>query len=126
MNVQAITWHAITVEPEQLETQKKFLTETLGLTLAMEMYGVFVYALPDGGMLELYTPQTAPDFGYNGSIAFGFRVDDVEAASAEIAEAGGELLGEINRVPDLDYAYRHFRGVDGRVYGLNESKPQPR
>ncbi|HWU09655.1 MAG TPA: hypothetical protein VN520_25305, partial [Streptomyces sp.] len=40
--------------------------------------------------------------------------------------AGGELLGEINRVPDLDYAYRHFRGIDGRVYGLNESKPQPR
>ena len=52
-------------------------------------------------------------------------LDDIEAASAEIAAAGGELLGEINRVPDLDYAYRHFRGVDGRVYGLNESKPQP-
>ena len=126
MNVQAITWHSITVEPEQLEAQKTFITETLGLPLAMEMYGVFVYALPDGGLLELYTPQTAPDFGYNGSIAFGFRVDDVEAASAEIAAAGGELLGEINRVPDADYAYRHFRGPDGSVYGLNESKPQPR
>ena len=126
MNVQAITWHAITVEPEQLENQKKFITETLGLTLAMEMYGVFVYAMPDGGLLELYTPQTAPDFGFNGSIAFGLRVDDVEAASAEIAAGGGELLGEINRVPDADYAYRHFRGPDGRVYGINESKPQPR
>ncbi len=122
MNVQAITWHSITVEPEQLETQKKFITETLGLTLAMEMYGVFVYALPDGGLLELYTPQTAPDFGYNGSIAFGFRVDDIEQASKEIQAAGGELLGDINRVPEMSYAYRHFRGPDGQVYGLNEQR----
>ena len=126
MITNGITWHAITVEPEAFEAQKDFITGTLGATLTMEMNGVLVFAFPDGGMLELYTPQTAPDFGYNGAIAFGFRVDDIEAASAEIAAAGGELLGEINRVPDLDYAYRHFRGPDGRVYGLNESKPQPR
>ena len=39
-----------------------------------------------------------------------------------IKAAGGELLGEITRVPDMGYAYRHFRGPDGRVYGLNEQK----
>ena len=122
MIVNAITWHSITVEPEHLEAQKRFISETLGLPLAMEMYGVFVYALPDGGMLELYTPQTAPDFGYNGSIAFGFRVDDIEAASEAVAAAGGELLGEINRVHEMGYAYRHFKGPDGIVYGLNEQK----
>ena len=126
MIVNGITWHAITVEPEAFEAQKTFITETLGLSLAMEMNGVLVFAFPDASMLELYTPQTAPDYGYNGAIAFGFRVDDMEAASADIAAAGVELLGEVNRVPDMDHAYRHFRGVDGRVYGLNESKPQPR
>ena len=63
-----------------------------------------------------------PSYGYNGSLAFGFRVDDIEHASREIAAAGGELLGEITRVQEMGYAYRHFRGPDGRVYGLNEQR----
>jgi len=77
---------------------------------------------PNGSTLELHTPDTVPDFGYNGSVAFGFRVDDIEAASAAVAAAGNELLGEINRVPEMNYAYRHFRAPNGIVYGLNEQK----
>ena len=126
MITNGITWHAITLEPEVFEAQKKLLIEIFGVSPAMEMDGVLVFQFPDGSMLELYTPQTAPDFGYNGAIAFGFRVDDIEAASAELAAAGAQLLGVINRVPDLDYAFCHFRALDGRVYGLNENKPQPR
>jgi predicted enzyme related to lactoylglutathione lyase len=49
-------------------------------------------------------------------------VDDIEAASAAVEGAGCELLGQITRVEDVAYAYRHFRGPDGRVYGLNEQK----
>jgi predicted enzyme related to lactoylglutathione lyase len=88
----------------------------------MEMEGVTVFNLPNGTLLELYAPQAVPDYGYNDAIAFGFRVDDIEAASAAIEGAGGELLGQITRVEDLGYAFRHFRGPDGRVYGLNEQK----
>jgi predicted enzyme related to lactoylglutathione lyase len=65
-------------------------------------------------------PAAVPAYGYNEGLAFGFRVDDIEAASAEIAAAGGELLGEITRTADIGYAYRHFKGPDGRVYGLNQ------
>ena len=39
-----------------------------------------------------------------------------------VEAAGGELLGEITRIEQLGYAYRHFRGPDGRVYGLNEQR----
>ena len=38
--------------------------------------------------------------------------------------AGAELLGEINRHPEMDYPWRHIKGVDGRIYGINERKPQ--
>ncbi len=72
--------------------------------------------------LELYTPETVPNFGYNGNVAFGFPFDDIDAASKAVASAGYELLGEINRVPEMNYAYRHFKGPDGIVYGLNEQK----
>lgn len=125
MNTTGITWHAVILEPDAFAATKKLLTETFGVSPAVDMDGFLMAALPDGTMLELYAPQAVPAYGYNDGIAFGFRVDDVEAASAELAEAGMELLGEINRMPDIAYAYRHFRGPDGRVYGINESKPQP-
>ena len=82
-----------------------------------------MFNMPNGTILELYAPQAVPDYGYNeGGVAFGFRVDDIEAASAAVEGAGCELLGQITRVEDLAYAFRHFRGPDGRVYGLNEQK----
>ena len=73
-------------------------------------------------MLELHAPQTVPDYGFNEAVVdFGFRVDDVEAASAAVEAAGCGLLGQITRVEEMvGFAYRHFRGPDGRVYGLNE------
>ena len=124
MQVDGITWHALTLEPAQFAATKKLVTETLGLTPMMEMEGVSVFSMPNGTILELYLPQAVPPFGYNNAVAFGFRVDDIEAASREVAQAGCELLGQITRVQELGYAYRHFRGPDGRVYGLNEQKAQ--
>ena len=88
----------------------------------MEMEGVVVFQMENGSLIELYLPTTVPPYGYNSSLAFGFRVEDIELASAEIEAAGGELLGRITRVEEMRYAYRHFRGPDGRVYGLNEQK----
>ena len=122
MHVDGITWHALTLEPAQFAATKKLVTETFGLTPMMEMDGVSVFSMPNGTILELYLPQAVPPFGYNNAVAFGFRVDDIESASREVAQAGCELLGQITRVQELGYAYRHFRGPDGRVYGLNEQK----
>ena len=122
MQLEGITWHALTLDPDALEATKTLVTDTFGVPVAMEMGGAVVFMFPNGTMLELYTPDTVPDFGYNGSVAFGFRVDDIDAASAAVEAAGNELLGEINRVPEMSYAYRHFKGPGGIVYGLNEQK----
>ena len=122
MNVEGITWHAIVLEPEPFAATKALLTETFSIAPAVDTEGFVRFKLPNGTILELYAPQAVPDYGYNDGVAFGFRVDDIEAASAAVEAAGCELLGEITRVKDLGYAYRHFRGPDGRVYGLNEQK----
>ena len=122
MNLEGITWHAIVLEPEPFAATKALMTETFGLAPAMEMEGVAVFGMPNGTLLELYEPQAVPDYGYNEAIAIGFRVDDIEAASAAVEAAGCQLLGQITRVEEMGYAYRHFRGPDGRVYGLNEQK----
>ena len=124
MQVDGITWHALTLEPAQFAAMKKLVSETFKLTPMMEIEGVSVFSMPNGTILEWYLPQAVPPFGYNNAVAFGFRVDDIEAASRKVAQAGCELLGQISRVEELGYAYRHFRGPDGRVYGLNEQKAQ--
>jgi hypothetical protein len=125
MQVEGITWHASVMDKDGFAAMRGLVTETLGLTPSMEFPGVAVFPMPNGTMLELYEEGTPPPYGYNdGGIAFGFRVDDIEAASSELEAAGAELLGEITRA-EMDgrpYAFRHFRAQDGRVYGLNELK----
>jgi predicted enzyme related to lactoylglutathione lyase len=126
VNVEGITWHAIVLEPEPFAATKALMTETFGLAPEVEAEGMVVFTMPNGTMLELNEPHAASaEYGFNEGgmgLVFGFRVDDVEAASAAVEAAGCELLGEITRVEEVAYAYRRFRGPDGRVYSLNEQK----
>jgi predicted enzyme related to lactoylglutathione lyase len=123
VNVEGITWHAIVLEPEPFAATKALMTETFGLAPEVEAEGMVLFIMPNGTMLELNEPQAASaDYAFNDGLVFGFRVDDVEAASAAVEAAGCELLGEITRVEEVGYAYRRFRGPDGRVYSLNEQK----
>ena len=122
MKVQAITWHAITLEDAQFDAFANLAENVMGLKPFMQMEGVRVFATENGNLLELYKKETVPPFGYNGAVAFGFRVDDIDVAAEELKKAGYELLADINRVPDMKYAYAHFKGPDGLVYGINEQK----
>src|SRR5204862_5696165 len=112
MTIEGITWHAVTLDGEQQHAGMKDFLGKLGLAPAMDVPGFVLYQMPNGTTLELYTPQGVPPYGYNGPVAVRFRADDIEAASAAVAAAGGELLGEITRMADIGYAYRHFRGPD--------------
>jgi predicted enzyme related to lactoylglutathione lyase len=123
VNVEGINWHVIVLDPEPFAATKALMTETFGLAPEVEREGMVMFVMPNGTMLELNTPQAASaDYAINDGLVFGFRVDDVEAASAAVEAAGCELLGEITRVEEIAYAYRRFRGPDGRVYSLNEQK----
>ena len=122
MKVQAITWHAITLEDAQFDAFANLAENVMGLQPFMQMEGVRVFATENGNLLELYKKETVPPYGYNGAVAFGFRVDDIDVAAEELKKAGYELLADIVRVPDMKYAYAHFKGPDGLVYGLNEQK----
>ena len=123
MRVEGITWHALTLEAEEFGATKKLLIEVFGLTPVIDTDSGTTFPMTNGTILELYAPAAIPAYGFNeGGIVFGFRVEDIEAASEELAEAGCELLGEITRIEEMNYAYRDFKGPDGRVYGINERK----
>lgn len=122
MDVEGITWHALELEAEPFAATKKLLVDTFGLEPMMESEGWSMFPMSNGTILDLFAPEAVPPYGFNDGIIFGFRVVDIESASAELERAGCELLGEVTRVPDMNYAFRHFRGPDGRVYGINEQK----
>jgi predicted enzyme related to lactoylglutathione lyase len=123
MQLEGITWHAITLQANQFGPIKKLLIDVFGLRPVIEEEGYARFPMSNGTILELYAPQAIPAYGFNeGGIVFGFRVEDIEAASEELAEAGCELLGKITRIERINYAYRDFKGPDGRVYGINEQK----
>ena len=52
----------------------------------------------------------------------GFLVDDVEAATAELAGRGIEPDGEL--LSGYGFRYRHFRAPDGRRFELLDRRPQ--
>ena len=120
MDVKALSWLAVVSEDSA--AWRMLATATLGFQLAAETDGYLAFAMPGGGFFEVYNARGVPPYGYNDGIAVGFAVDDIRAASTELADAGCELLGEITRLEEYGYAFRHFRGPDGRVYGLNEQK----
>ena len=123
MKVEGITWHGVTLEPDQFAAMKKLCRETIGLTPMVEQGGWTLFAMPNGTMLDLFErgSEMVPSYGFNNGVVFGFRVDDIEAASAELEAAGFELLCDVHRIPEMKYAYCHFRGADGRVY----ESPEP-
>jgi len=120
MEVEGITWHAVILEADEFAATKRLLIGVFGLTPAIDQAGWTLFPMPNGTLLDLYAPEASPAYGFNEGLVFGFRVDDIEAASAELAANGCELLGEINHLEEYKYSYRHFRGPDGHVYGINE------
>ena len=122
MQIEGITWHGITLGPDQFAATKKLCQEVFGLTPMIENDGWTLFPMPNGTILDLFEPDSdvVPPYGLNDGIVFGFRVDDIEAAAAELEAAGLELLCDVHRIPEMNYAYCHFRGPDGRVYGINE------
>ena len=122
MNVQGISWHALTLEDDPFEAFARLAENVMGLQPFMQMEGVRVFSAANGDLLELYKKNTVPPYGYNGSTAFSFRADDLDVAAEDLKKAGYELLAGVVRVPEMKSAYAHFRGPDGLVYGLNEQK----
>jgi hypothetical protein len=94
----------------------RFLADALGAEL--EVTGdVHRVLFPNGTSVALVPPD---DVEPPSDTLLGFLVDDVEAATAELAERGLEPDGELNA--GYGFRYRHFRAPDGRRFELLDRK----
>jgi len=89
-----------------------FFRDVLG-TECREEDGYHRVLFPNGSSLALVPHDwVAPPSDTN----LGFLVDDVEAATAELAARGVAAAGDLTTSGEL--RYRHFRAPDGRVFEL--------
>jgi Glyoxalase/Bleomycin resistance protein/Dioxygenase superfamily len=90
----------------------RFLADALGVEVRVQG-DVHLLALPNGSTVA-FVP---PDFVQPPSdTVLGFLVDDVEAATAELAEQGVHGDGDLHS--GYGFRYRHFRAPDGRRFEL--------
>jgi hypothetical protein len=75
MQLEGITWHALTLQANEFGPTKKLLIEVFGLRPAIEEDDYTTFPMSNGTILELYAPEAIPAYGFNdGGIVFGFRV----------------------------------------------------
>src|SRR4051812_16542624 len=70
MQVEGITWHGVTLEPERFTAMKKLCREVFGLTPIMEQEGWTLFPMPNGTTLDLFEPNSEmiPSYGLNDGI----------------------------------------------------------
>ena len=117
MKVKAISW--VGVSTDTPDVMAGFFRDVLKLPVAVDEPSFAVFELPSGDKVEVFGPDApAPDYQFaSNPVVVGFLVDDIDAATAALREAGVEVLGDKETAGD-DYAWQHFRGPDGRIYEL--------
>jgi predicted enzyme related to lactoylglutathione lyase len=115
VKVLGINW--VGVKTKEFDLTRSFFSGVMGVPVTFDRPDFAVMTLPSGDKVEIFGPA-GPDpdsqFATNTVVA-GFLVDDIEAARAELAAGGAELLGEIEGRPG-GYRWQHFRSPDGKVF----------
>ncbi len=113
MHIERIGWLGSRVDDAAtFDAMVAFYRDTLGLRVAEVEEGFVAFALPNGDHVEVFGPRQTEHTHFTTGPVAGFRVDDLEAAVAELRAAGIELVGTPGP------AWQHFVAPDGRVYEL--------
>jgi len=113
MHVKALSWMG--VKTEQFDELTRFFREVLNLSVLSEERDFVVFELPSKDQVEVFGPTGPNQYFMLDSPVCGFLVDDIEQARKELIEAGIELVGPLQKMPN-GYAWQHFRGPNGTIY----------
>lgn len=104
----------IGVVAEDLETQRRFYREVLGLR-EVDAGDDWVEFEMGGGKFELVRKSDAPQYN-EGRYQVGFAVADIRDAVEELGARGVEQLTAIEGGPDSGQYWCYFRDPEGNVF----------
>ena len=98
-----------------------FMRDALGLPPEHRGGDNVAFTLPNGDQFEVFAPDDGERPPFDAPVG-GFRVDDIDAARAELEAKGVDFLNPIERYKSV--AWTHFRAPDGFVYEITQ-RPTP-
>lgn len=117
MEIKGLTW--LGTRTDAAPRLEHFYETVLGLTPIFRRAGQAVYSLPDGSLVEVFGAEDPDHPHFTTGPVVGFEVEDIEAASSELAHAGVELIGPVGGEAG-EWRWQHFRGPDGAIYELTQ------
>jgi catechol 2,3-dioxygenase-like lactoylglutathione lyase family enzyme len=117
MQIHKLAW--VGTRTDNARATMAFFREVLGLRVALDRDDFWVLMLPDGSKVEVFGPTNPTNRHFTTGPVAGFLVDDVASATAELRQAGIEVVHE-SGVDQSGNAWVHFRAPDGRLYELTQ------
>jgi catechol 2,3-dioxygenase-like lactoylglutathione lyase family enzyme len=114
VTVHGLGW--LGVRTDRFEDTVALYRDVLGLVPFHEDEASARFRLGDGTALHVYGPADDDHRFFGTAPVVGLEVEDAAAARALLADAGVELLTELERADGA--AWCHFRAPDGNVYEL--------
>jgi predicted enzyme related to lactoylglutathione lyase len=110
------TWVGVVVD--DFEAERRFYRDTLGFreTEASEGWAQFDVG---GNMFELMPRGAGAPYEARG-YQVSFAVEDIEAARAQLVEAGVTPLSEVEGGPETPDRWCSFRDPEGNVFGITQ------
>jgi predicted enzyme related to lactoylglutathione lyase len=116
VQVKVVSW--VGIKTDQYASMVAFFRDIIGLEAVAERDDFLVFRTPGGDQVEIFGPKgpnPVEQFAHDQVVA-GLLVDDIDAAIAELRDAGVELIGATNA--SGGYAWQHFRAPDGKVFDI--------
>lgn len=112
------TWIGVVVE--DIERQRRFWGDLLGLTESASGPDFVRFDMGEGRWFELIERSDAPEYE-RPRFQVGFDVEDIDQAHEELVRRGCEPVTEIARDGDSSWAY--FRDSEGNVFEITRQPP---
>jgi predicted enzyme related to lactoylglutathione lyase len=107
------------VVARDLERQRAFYRDVLGLPESEAGRGWVQFDLGEGRMLEVLQQSDEPQYAEQ-RVQVGFEVDDIEAARASLIESGVEPISGIEGGERSGSRWAYFRDAEGNVFEITE------
>jgi catechol 2,3-dioxygenase-like lactoylglutathione lyase family enzyme len=99
---------------EDLEAQRRFYRDTLGLKEVRAGEGFAWFEFEDK-LFELLAKSDKPQYDRR-RVSFAFEVDDIRATRTELLSRGVEAVTEIEGGPDDRQYWAYFKDAEGNLF----------
>lgn len=114
MKIKGIVWAGTATD--RYDETVTFFRDVLGLSTFHASDTLTVLRVSSGDWVEVFAPGHEHYAEFKGGIVVEFLVDDLDAARSELEGRGVEFLHANHTWGE--FAWAHFRGPDGNIYGI--------